>query len=327
MADQQWYSLDNEASNASVITELYDNDKTYNSSASYDSCIKVWENQYDSFSMYMPVSGNTVAATTMIKFHDVKKNGNNANVWATFAFSTPGYLAPMPISFGFAAISRKEHWIIGQKKVLTRSSDASSGTRWLTTLKATFTYPTMSFGIIPFIAVGGHPLYQRYYPTYDNVSCGYFRCWNTTEKMYKTVWGVKDRGAFKNNGDDFAANCFNQSQTNQSGLVLCPYEFAFWEDTASYIGGWGNRGQADGGGHTVGSGIMFCGRDKYNFSTDNPPTYYDCPYVINKGVFVYDRTGKVRHADKIFVYDSDKKKRQVSHLYVYNGSGKRQQVF
>lgn len=284
--------------------------------------------------MYMPFTGKTVAATTMIKFHDVKKGSDgNAHAYATFAFATPGYDAPMPVSFGFAAIPKAEKpWVIGQEQVLVKS-DSADGTHWSATFEAVFGYPTMTFGIMPFIAVGGHPLYQRYpYAKMSNVSCEYFKSWSPSnlEKDFVTKFAVTDKystGVATDEAYDFAADCFNQSQTGESGLVLCPYDFTFWQDKANYINGWGTRGQADLAGHTVGSGIMFCGRSKCSFTTDSPPTYYDTPYVINKGVYVYDAAGKQRHADKIFVYDSSGKKKQVAHLYVYDESKNRRQVF
>lgn len=313
---QGWYGL-----NTYNVTELKNHSKYYMQSSTN---IVFWNNMSKNFICYMPDTGSTISATTAIKFHDCYRVGDTGYAHASFAFNAPGYVAVFPLMFGFAGCNEKgERWVIGSKQVLTQET-SSGRTYWEATFETSFGWPTASAGVVPFIGVGGHPVYQRYNTSDKSGSITYYTWYNNDTKA--TYSGTVPSINYANTGAaDFAANCFDQSVTGLHANVLCPYVFPNWSENArgSFMGGWNGRngipeGQDGYHGHYLGVGFVFCGKTSYTAM----PTLSDAPYLINRNVWVFNSSRQRKTAKKITVYNSSKQAKAAHTVTVYGSDGK-----
>lgn len=313
---QGWYGL-----NTYNVTELKNHSK-YNIGSSVS--IATWNNMTKNFVCYMPDTNSTISATTTMKFHDCYRVGDTGYAHASFAFNAPGYVAVFPLMFGFAACNEKgERWVVGSKQLLTQVTDTAR-TYWAATFETSFSWPTASFGIVPFIGVGGHPCYQRFNYTNASGSITYFTGYdNATKATYAGT--VPSVSSAKTGAAVFASNCFNQGETNLHGNILCPVDFANWSENAksSFMGGWNGRSDIPEGqdgyyGHYLGAGFVFCGKTSHTAM----PTLSNVPYTINRNVWVFNSSKQRKTAKKITVYNSSKQAKAAHTVTVYGSDGK-----
>lgn len=347
---QYWANLD-----VVNVTELKNNSTYYLGSSKN---IVYWDSMHlgkpatstreDNFISYMPDTKAYVCATTAIQFHDCYKSGNKGYAHASFAFSSPGYYANFPISFGFAGVNEAGSvWVIGQKQVLIFCQ--TPPTFWACTLETSYNWPTAAMGVVPFIAVGGVPFGQRYKGTPITKACTYYNTWGTRDSngiyVANTAKTSKDISATSvtsavSAADDFAIGCFGITNNTDrvspgtwNGHALCPFVFPNWVDKAdsTFIGGWHNRESvyAEGyGGAYTGVGFAFCGRPIAEGGTYTGwPSLSTAPFVSTTKVWVFNSSGVPQKAKQVYVYNSSGTPVKAKGLWVYNSSGTPVRVF